>query len=71
MSSIMKPTKKTAGQMRDEVGGVIYESNKLVLPSLDPGVPYSNLRAHHKPRKSLAETKEAFSTGGEVERERE
>jgi len=71
MSSIMKPTKKTAGQMRDEVDGVIYESNRLVLLSLDPGAPCSNLRVHHKSRKSLVEVKEALCTSEKVEKERE
>jgi len=54
-----------------EVGDVSYESNKLVLPSLNPGAPCSNLRVYHKSRKSLVEIKEAFGTGEKVERERE
>ena len=71
MSSLMKLTKKTACQMQDEVGGVICESNRLVLSSLDPGAPCSGLRAYHKSKESLVEMKEAFSTSEKVERERE
>jgi len=56
--------------MRDEVSGVIYESNKLVLLSFSHGVPCSRLRVHHKSRKSPVEVKEAFGTSEKVGRER-
>jgi len=57
--------------MRDELGDMIYESNKLVLLLFGPGVPYSNLRVHQTLRKSPVEMKEGFSASGKVERERE
>jgi len=57
--------------MRDEVGDVICESNKLVLPLFGPGAPYSSLGVHYKSRKSLVEIKEGFGTSEKVGRERE